>query len=303
MGRSLRTKLATLFGFLVLSALIAFSWASDDVATAAAAIASVLFGVTVVVFAWWVLDDWHLRREELVDRPPLDHPPSAHRPIEVGRLLLTRGRGDRSGLAATLLMLAHERTIDLDGLDSQRYVLRIPADARGRTDAENEILDEVREGFEVGKQLEIVGPPMPKLDFGARDYRLVADVHERLIADGTLRGRMWGLAAIPALAIVPIVLGSAGVALWIGIPAGVVLGFAMLMAAAGYAHTFTRKGRELRRNWLAYARWLRDHSELESVGAPGVVVWGPHLAYATVMGVAPVAARAFRPKGEPLPTP
>jgi len=282
-------------GFLALGVLVARGWISDEVPTGDALAASLLFGATVVLFGWWVIDDWRLRREESADRAALDHPPSDHRPVDVGRLVLTRGRGFRSGLGAVLLMLAHEGTVDLDGIDSYRYVLRIPAGARGRNDTENEILEELREGSPAGGDLELVGPPLPKLDWGPRDPRIVVDVDKRLVAEGILRSRWWGLVAAPPLLIVPLTVGGEGGVIVLGLLGALVLSLLMAMAAAGYAHTLTREGRELRRSWLSYAKWLRDHSELERVGPPGVAIWGAHLAYATVLGSAPVAARAFSP--------
>lgn len=293
MGRSLRTRISTVVGFLGLAALVVRGWRSDDVSTAAAVAATALFGVIVLLFAWWVIDDWLLQREETAERPSLGHPPSDHRPIDVGRLVLTRGRGFRSGAGAALLMLAHEGIVDIDGLDSHRYVLRIPPDARGPTATENEILDEFRETVAAGAAVELVGPPLPTRDWGPRDYRIINDVTKRLIAEGLLRSRHWALVVPPlAIAIAPLTVGaSAG--LLVDCLGGLAAGFVMFLAAAGYAYTLTREGRTLRRSWLAYARWLRDNSELERVGPPGVAIWGVHLAYATVLGSAPTAARAL----------
>ena len=68
----------------------------------------------------------------------------------------------------------------------------------------------------------------------------------------------------------------------------------MISFVSGY--TLTNKGWRQRALWRSFARYIHDHSEIDkAVGPAGVVVWGPYLAYGSVLGEAHAAARPLTP--------
>jgi uncharacterized membrane protein len=102
---------------------------------------------------------------------------------------------------------------------------------------------------------------------------------------------------------------------WVLIPASLAMGIVALIATGGTSAlawvitivgpvvalgaviatgtSLTAKGRAERAQWLEYGAWLRENSQLGSVGAPGIAVWGEPLIYASVLGAAPEAAAAL----------
>ena len=69
----------------------------------------------------------------------------------------------------------------------------------------------------------------------------------------------------------------------------------LLTRLAGFC--LSESGEAARTRLEAYANHVRGHGSLHDVGPEGILVWGHHLVAGTVLGLAPVAARALSPEG------
>lgn len=78
----------------------------------------------------------------------------------------------------------------------------------------------------------------------------------------------------------------------------VLVGGPVLAISAGLTagSALTRQGRRVRAEWVAFGRFLRESGSLADLGVPAIAVWGQHLAYGTVLGACPTAARALSPR-------
>jgi hypothetical protein len=182
-------------------------------------------------------------------------------------------------------------------VDSERFTLTVPAGATGATPFEEAVLGALRPQGQRNASATLSGPPLWGDDAGA----LVRRLRALLVREGRrhhlVRVTLSALVLVPAALAMGVValVGSEGASVlaWVAAVRGPVVA---LVAAGLTGVSLTRAGRRQRDAWLAYGSWLRRHSELEDVGAPGVAIWGPILAYAAVLGAAPVAARALSPR-------
>jgi len=86
-------------------------------------------------------------------------PPSDLEPAVVSVLVGGAGPGDRSAVAAVLLGLAERGAIDIDGTDSRRYTLAIPAGERGDV-FEEVVLSELRPQGQKTSTATLTRPPL-----------------------------------------------------------------------------------------------------------------------------------------------
>ena len=70
------------------------------------------------------------------------------------------GGGDRSVVAGTLLGLAARREIRIDGIDSERFALRIPSSTVGGDDFERLLLTALRPQGQAAAEVTLTGPPL-----------------------------------------------------------------------------------------------------------------------------------------------
>ena len=260
--------------------------------------------LSVMLSAMWLLTvAWVVRRllaaqrvlnAERPDTPPardaVFSPPSDLEPAVVSVLVGGAGPGDRSAVAAVLLGLAERGAIHIDGTDSRRYTLTIPAGVRGDV-FEEVVLSELRPQGQKTSTATLTGPPL----WGAGG----ASVERRL-------ARVAGSAAREARLI------RVTLTAWVLVPASFAMGLVAVVGSSGSSRlavtmmlvgplvavaatvltgtSLTAKGRAERERWLAYGSWLRTNSQLHDVGAPGIATWGEPLVYATVLGAAPTAA-------------
>ncbi len=265
------------------------------------AAALLLTALWILLVAWIIVRMVSAARTLAEDRPdaPIDRdaafsPPSDLEPALVAMVVGDAGPGGRSAVAATLLALAQRGVIRIEGIDSERYTLTIPPGARGATRFEEATLDELRPQGRVTAAATLTGPPLwgdhgPSI---GRRLAMVALSEARRARLVRVTLTAWVLIpASSAMGIVALIAsgGSSWLA-WVVTFGGPVLA---LVATVLTGTNLTAKGRAERAQWLAYADWLREHSQLHTVGAPGVATWGEPLVYATVLGAAPKAASAL----------
>lgn len=264
---------------------------------------AVMLSAMWLALAGWIL--WRIVATARVlasDRPdaPGDRdadfsPPSKLAPALVGVVVGGAGRGDRSAVAATLLALAHRGVIDIDGVDSERYRLTIPSGATG-SKFEEAVLAELRPQGQVTSTSTLTGPPLWGADRAAFARRFDRLANAQAREDHLVRVTLTAWVLVPAsiaMGVVALIVsgGSSWLAWSITIFGPVVAVAATLLTGA----SLTAKGRAEREQWLQYAVWLRENSELAEVGAPGIATWGQPLVYAAVLGAAPKAAHALGP--------
>jgi hypothetical protein len=193
--------------------------------------------------------------------------------------------------------LSARRVVRLDGLDSERFTLAVPTGATGATPFEEAVLAALRPQGQVHASATLTGPPLWADDAGPLVRRLRALLLREGKRRDLVRVTLSALVLVPAALAMGIValVGSVGASplAWIAAVGGP---FVALLAAVLTGMSLTRAGRRERRSWKAYGDWLRANADLTDVGAPGVAVWGDVLAYATVLGAAPTAARALSPR-------
>lgn len=214
----------------------------------------------------------------------------------VGVVMADRLGPERSVVAATLLHLAADGLVQVEGLDAERFELVIPAGVEGRSTFERRILRALRPQGQAGAEVRLSGPPLWS---GPQAWlrHFTADAVSAARKHRLLERTFSGLVLVPMLAVAGL-LGIVGAgrpsplavfALAAAVPVG-------LLAAALGGVTLTRAGARVRTEWLAWGRHLYEDLELAEVGVPGVVVWGPYLADAAFLGAAPVASRALAPR-------
>ena len=234
-----------------------------------------------------------------IDRDATFSPPSNLEPALVATVVGDDGPGDRSAVAATLLALAHRGAISIEGTNSQRYRLTIPSDTHGATPFEEAVLGELRPQGQVSATATLTGPPLWGDDRTSIARRLERVAMSESLAAGLLRVTLTAWVLIPASVAMGVVAliasgGSSWLA-WLVTFAGPVLA---VVATVLTGTSLTAKGRAERDQWLQYADWLRNNSQLKRVGAPGVATWGEPLVYAAAVGAAPTAAKALGPESQ-----
>lgn len=255
-----------------------------------------------VALAVWIISRMAAAARALAaDRPdtPIDRdatfsPPSDLEPALVAMVVGDSGPGERSAVGATLLSLAHRGVIKIDGIDSTRYTLRIPAGARGTTPFEEAVLAELRPQGKLTATATLTGPPLWGDGGPAVKRRLSRIAFREARRQGLLRVILTSWVLIPASAAMGVLaLIASGGSSWLAWTV-TFLGPVLALAATVLTGTnLTAKGRAERELWLRYGDWLRANSQLHTVGAPGIATWGEPLVYATVLGAAPTAAKAL----------
>jgi Predicted membrane protein (DUF2207) C-terminal domain len=228
------------------------------------------------------------------DTPP-DLPPAL-----VGVATGSAGRGERSLVAATILDLVSHDLVEIDGITSEHFVLRVPEGAVGVTGSERAVLDALRQragAQRAGAAVELTGPPLwadERRPAWLRGYRraLVGEASKAGLVAPVFRGAVFFVLSIAC--------GILGSIALLGSPLGIILAtvgpWVALVAGFLTGKVLTRKGLDVRAHGEAYGRYLRENTELTEVGAPGVVLWERTLAYAAALGAAPKAAEALSPR-------
>jgi Predicted membrane protein (DUF2207) len=265
------------------------------------AAAVLLTAMWVLLVAWIAVRVVSAARALAEDRPdhPMDRdaafsPPSDLEPALVAVVVGDSGPGDRSAVAATLLMLAQRGVVRIDGIDSERYTLTIPAGARGATAFEEAVLEELRPQGKLTATATLTGPPLWG-DSGASISRrftgtAVKEAKQARLVRVTLTAWVLMPASLAMGIVALIASGGTSLLAWVVTFVGPLLA---LVATVLTGVNLTAKGRAERDHWLDYGEWLRTNSQLDVVGAPGVATWGEPLAYAAVLGAAPKAAKAL----------
>jgi uncharacterized protein (TIGR04222 family) len=193
--------------------------------------------------------------------------------------------------------LAHRGVITIEGVDSQRFVLTVPAGARGSTPFEEAVLSALRPQGQITATASFTGPPLWGPDGNKVSRRL-----RRVATFSALRQRLVRV-TLSAIVLLPVTLAMGIIALigsgglsplgWFAVLVGPLLAIAAVVITGV---SLTGRGRQERQRWRSYADWLRANSQLADVGAPGVAIWGDVLPYAAVLGAAPTAAKALSPR-------
>jgi uncharacterized membrane protein len=256
-----------------------------------------LIAALIVIPTWFFYIAYHVRswrrqRREVIHVPDeLAEPPSSDDAAVVATVI-GEGTPSRRAVAATVLELAARSVLSLQEY-GERMVVEIPDTATGATETENLVIEGLRAN--AGPNGDVEGPPVWPRDVGWwRQFR--RDARERASAAGLVAPR------IPYIGLILVfVFTSVGFSLVyferISVFVGTIL-FAngvphLLARASGYK--LTTAGRQSRAAWLAFGRYLREHSNLRDAGAAAVAVWGPNLVAAVLLGEAPRAAAALTP--------
>jgi hypothetical protein len=241
------------------------------------------------------------RRRRAVAGVPgsLSEPPGPESPAVVA--LLDREGNDIGfgAAAATILLLAHDRRIEIEGGGGGRYILDLGRGATGRTAAEQIVLRALRASSREGR---VEGPPL-RLDPDGPWWKqfkratLAEAKHAGLVARRYRSGLFVTATAMLTVTTFPL-WGTTPEAAVAGLVVGGVL--ALLPFVGGYR--LTSRGHRVRAMWLAFRRYLHDHAEFGDAEPAGVVVWGPYLVYGVALDAAPTAAEALAPAGGPRST-
>ena len=228
--------------------------------------------------------------DQLVD------PPDTLDPAVVGLLLADARKLDQDAVAGTVLDLAHRKVLTIDGYGPDRWVLKVPASAHGDLPVEQVVLDGLRAQAPGG---EVTGPPLwaDKHPSWWRSYR--AAVFKRAKDEGLVRRRFRVLYVGPFAAGIVCAtwpLWANQSTIWIVPVASIALGLVFaLPLGGGFEPTLT--GVKAAGQWQAFGRYAEAQGHWEDVGPAGIVVWGPYLAYGTVLGTCPFATAQLAPRG------
>lgn len=243
--------------------------------------------------------DERRRRAALDDDVPdeLREPPGTDSPAVVALLVAKGERVSRGGVAGAVLRLAERRALSIEGITSEEFVLRVVEPRPSVSDADAVLLDAV--AAEVGRRGAdgaLRGPPLWRGDsprFGTAYRRAVLkEARAAGLLARTHSPMTFGLyASMFAFCTWPLWLDQSLVFL---LPVASVA--SMIFAFPFVARlSITDEGVRQRSRWLAFRRFLRREGQLQHVGAPGLSVWGPFLAYGAALGVAPTATDALAP--------
>ena len=187
----------------------------------------------------------------------------------------------KEAIAATILELANDHSLSVDGITSERYVMKVTGS--GSRPGEHALLAAI--AARVGPDGTITGPPLGLStddDWWKTLRREVVSIarSERLLRRRFRSGLF--VTAVVALAITTLPLYARSPETVIG---GIVVAtiLASLPFIGGYV--LTAEGHRERAKWEAYARHLRG-GDLSDVGVPGIVVWEQALVYGAALGVA-----------------
>ena len=253
----------------------------------------------LMVVQWYRLQTSDRRARERYQATFPDHvadPPDTLDPAVVGLLLADGRKLDQDAVAGTVLDLAHRRVISIDGYGPDRWVLKVPSAARGDLPAEQIVLDALRAQNPTG---EITGPPLwtDKSPSWWRGYR--AAVFKRAKDLDLVRRRFRILYVGPFAAGIVCAtwpLWATQSTIWIVPVASIALGLVFALPLGGGFEP-TLKGVKAAGYWKAFGRYTADQGHWEDVGPAGVTVWGPYLAYGTVLGTCELATEQLAPRG------
>ena len=187
----------------------------------------------------------------------------------------------KEAIAATILDLANDRALQVDGITSERYVLKVTGSSS--RPGERALLQAI--GERAGPDGNVTGPPLGLStddDWWRTLRREVVSIarSERLLRRRFRSGLF--VTAVFALAITTLPLYARSPETVIG---GIVV--ATILASLPYVggYVLTAEGHRERARWEAYGRHLHG-GDLGDVGVPGIVVWERALVYAAALGVA-----------------
>ncbi len=227
----------------------------------------------------------------------LSEAPGSESPAVVALLAAKGERLDRSAVAGTILALVERGVLELDGITSEEFVLRLPSSRPAVSAPEAAVLDAL-DGIDARSPGELRGPPLfpasTKRFWSTYRRSVVTEARKAGLVARTYKATQFGaFAAVFVMCTWPLWLDETLVLLLPVVAiAGTILSVPFLSRV-----TITDEGVKRRARWLAFRRFLREQSQLEHVGAPGVAVWGPYLTYGAALGVARTAAQALGPEG------
>ncbi len=253
----------------------------------------------LMVVQWYRLQTSDRRARERYQASFPEHladPPDTHDPAVVALLLADARRLDQDAVAGTVLDLAHRRILAIDGYGPDRWVLRVPSAARGTVAHEQAVVDALKAQAPGG---EITGPPLweAKDPGWWRAYR--AAVFKRAKDEGLVRRRFRVLYVGPFAAGIVCAtwpLWATQSTIWLVPVLSIALGLVFALPLGGGFEP-TLAGVKSAGRWKAFGRYTEDQGHWEDVGPAGVTVWGPYLAYGTVLGTCPFATAQLAPRG------
>lgn len=253
----------------------------------------------LMVVQWYRLQTSDRRARERYQATFPEHladPPDELDPAVVGLLLADGRKLDQDAVAGTVLDLAHRRVLAIDGYGPDRWVLRVPSAARGGLAHEQVVVDALKAQAPGG---EITGPPLwaDKDPGWWRAYR--AAVFKRAKDAGLVRRRFRVLYVGPFAAGIICAtwpLWATQSTIWLVPVLSIALGLVFALPLGGGFEP-TLEGVRSAGRWKAFGRYTADQGHWEDVGPAGVTVWGPYLAYGTVLGTCPYATGQLAPRG------
>lgn len=260
-------------------------------------ILSVVAGLLVIpawaLFAVVMLRRLRTRGDVTTDVPDeLPEPPSTHDPAVIATVIGDGQPGVRA-IAGTALALAARRVISINEY-GDNVVVQIPPDAVGENHCEILVLGGLREQAEPNG--DITGRTIWKERVGWwSEFRQGA--RARATESGLVETRI----PFAALMIV-LVFTATGFSLLYFERIPVFVGSIVFangaphLVARGSGYRLTDSGKRLQAAWRAFGRYLYRHDSFRDAGPGGVVVWGPHLVYGAVLGVAERAAGPLTPR-------
>lgn len=222
----------------------------------------------------------------------LNDPPTKDDPAIVS-VLLGEGTPDRNAVAGTILAMAHREDVDVQEY-GDKVVVKVPLATTASNGSEQIVLDALR--CEANQDGVVEGPPLwRKGDRWWRSFR--RDAVKRARGEG-LVSRWLPLAPLSGA------LATTGVGASVFFSTQPWIYFTIIFSAqivgsvvsfvSGY--TLTPKGWRSRALWRSFGRYIHQHGKIDKdVGPAGVVMWGPYLAYGSVLGEAHAAARPLAP--------
>jgi len=255
----------------------------------------------LMVFQWYRLQTSDRRARERYQGTFPDQvadPPDAYDPAVVALMLADGHKLDQDAVAGTVLDLAHRRVIQIDGYGPHQWVIKVPSAATAELAHEQIVLDGLRAQAPTG---EIVGPPLwsDKQPGWWRSYR--SAVFKRAKDEDLVRRRFRILYVGPFAAGIVCAtwpLWATQSTLWIVPVASIALGLVFALPLGGGFEP-TLKGVKSAGYWKSFGRYTAAQGHWEDVGPAGIVVWGPYLAYGTVLGTCPFATGQLAPRGGP----
>ena len=211
----------------------------------------------------------------------LSDPPSDLDPAVVSLLHADGQDIGNEAIAATILDLGDRHALDIEGITSERYTIRVKGSSS--QPGEEELLAAL--AHHAGPGGVLTGPPLGLSKDDVWWGTLRNDVVAIARTEGLLRRRyrsgVW-ITAVVALAFTTLPLYARSPETVVG---GLVVGtiLASLPFIGGYV--LTPEGHRERARWEAYRRHLLA-GDLGDVGVPGIVVWEQALVYGAALGVA-----------------